>query len=158
MAVIPTDPGERHAYFVALGQAGGRATLRKLGRSQFVAIGKIGFSVTLGRYGGDFVWRLLRDSYLQKFPDRDRPRHRITAKAREKNRLRAEARRLYPEPQPCAVCHHPGTQRDHIRGVLAGNGPDNVQWLCDHCHDEKTRAERQTCWGAKAPVQHQAAR
>lgn len=158
MAVIPTEPEERHAYFVALGQAGGAATLRKFGRRHFVELGRRGFVVTIGRYGGDFVWRLLRDSYLRKYPDRDRPLRRTTDEAREKDRLRAEARRLYPEPKPCVVCDEPATQRDHVHGVLAGNGPDNVQWRCDRCHDDKTRAERQARWGTTASARQQAAR
>ena len=113
------------------------------------ALGRIGFTVTLGRYGGDFVWRLLRESYLRKFPDRTGPRRRTTAQAREKDRLRAQARRLYPESHPCVVCGATGTQRDHVRGVLAGNGPENVGWRCDRCHGKKTQAERQACWGIK---------
>ena len=147
MAVIPTDPEARHAYFVALGRTGGVATLTKYGPDHFSAIGKTGFAVTLGRHGGDFVWRLLRDSYLRKYPDRTGPRRRTTEEAREKDRLRAECRRLYPDTEPCIVCGAPGAQRDHVQGVLAGNGPENVAWRCDECHAEKTRAEREARWG-----------
>ncbi len=149
MGVIPTDPEERRAYFAALGRAGGTATLERYGASHFAALGKQGFATTLGRYGSDFVWCLLRDSYLRKYPDRTGPRRRSTDEAREKDRLRAEARRLYPDPRPCADCGEPGTQRDHLRGVFAGNAPDNVAWRCDRCHAAKTRAERQAYWGTK---------
>jgi len=149
MMAIPTDPEERHAYFVALGRAGGAATRDKYSNTHFADLGKVGFAVTLGRYGGDFVWSLLRDSYVRKYPDRTGPRRRTTAEAREKDDLRAEARRLYPDPQPCADCGQPGTERDHIHGVLAGNTPDNVAWRCDDCHDQKTGAERHTRWGTK---------
>lgn len=149
MAMIPSDPTARHAYFVALGRAGGAATLAKHGTAHYAAMGKLGFQVTLGRYGGDFVWRLLRDSYLRKFPDRAGPRRRATDEARVKDRLRAEARRLYPEPQPCVACGQPGTERDHIHGVLAGNSPENIAWRCGDCHKKKTRAERQARWGQR---------
>ncbi len=149
MGAIPTEPEERRAYFAALGRTGGAATLERYGASHFAALGKQGFATTLGRYGGDFVWRLLRDSYLRKYPDRTEPRCRSTDEAREKDRLRAEARRLYPDPHPCADCGEPGTQRDHVRGVRAGNAPDNVAWRCDRCHAAKTRAERGTRWGSK---------
>ncbi len=149
MGVIPTEPEERRAYFAALGRAGGAAVYEKYGRERMVALGKQGFATTLGRYGSAFVWRLLRDSYLRKYPDRTGPRRRTTDEAHEKDHLRAEARRLYPNPHPCAVCGESGTQRDHVRGVLAGNAPDNVVWRCDHCHAVKTRAERDTRWGSK---------
>jgi len=149
MMAIPTDPEERHAYFVALGRVGGAATRDKYSNSHFADLGKVGFAVTLGRYGGDFVWSLLRDSYLRKYPDRTGPRRRTTAEARDKDHLRAEARRLYPDPQSCADCGKPGTERDHIHGVLIGNAPDNVAWRCDDCHREKTRAERHARWGTK---------
>lgn len=143
MATIPTDPAERRAYFVALGRAGGTATYNKFGTDYMVELGKRGFVTTLERYGGEFVWRLLWQSYRRKFPDRAGPLRRTTPEACEKDRLRAQARRLYPAPQPCVDCGAPGTQRDHIRGVLAGNGPDNIAWRCERCHGHKTRAERQ---------------
>jgi len=149
MGAIPTEPEERHAYFVTLGRAGGAATLAKYGASHYAALGKVGFAVTLGRYGGDFVRQLLRDSYLRKYPDRAEPRRRTTDEVREKDRMRAACRRLYPDPQPCADCGEPGTQRDHVRGVFAGNAPDNVAWRCDRCHAAKTRAERDARWGRK---------
>jgi len=149
MAAIPTEPEERRAYFAALGRAGGAATLERYGASHFAALGKQGFATTLGRYGGDFVWLLLRDSYLRKYPNRTDPHRRATQEAREKDRLRAEARRLYPDPQPCVACGAPGTQRDHIDGVPAGNGPENIAWRCDRCHAAKTRAERDARWGHK---------
>jgi len=149
MGAIPTEPEERRAYFAELGRAGGAATLATYGASHFAALGKVGFAVTLGRYGGDFVWRLLRDSYLRKYPDRTGPRHRATDAARQKDRLRAEARRLYTDPQPCADCGDPGMQRDHVHGVLAGNDPANVAWHCDRCHANKTRVERRVRWGTK---------
>lgn len=149
MTMIPMEPEARHTYFVALGRAGGHATFEKHGVGHYAALGKQGFAVMLGRYGGDFVWRLLRESYLRKYPDRAEPRRRTTAQASEKDRLRAEARRLYPDPQPCVACGDPGTQRDHVHGVLAGNGPANVGWRCDRCHATKTRAEREACWGTK---------
>jgi len=95
------------------------------------------------------VWRLLRDSYLRKYPDRTGPRRRATDTARAKDRLRAKARRLYPNPQPCADCSVPGTERDHIQGVLAGNGPENIAWRCDRCHAAKTRGERRARWETK---------
>jgi len=145
MAVIPTEPDERRAYFVALGRAGGTATYNKFGIDHMVELGRRGFSTTLERYGGDFVWRLLWRSYLQKFPDRSGPRRRTTAEVREKDRLRAQARRLYPDPQACAICGAPGQERHHIAGVPAGNNPDNVQWLCSPCHAVLSRAERQRC-------------
>ena len=149
MGVIPTDPEERRAYFIALGRAGGTATVAKYGKERMVALGKQGFAVTLGRYGGDVVWLLLRDSYLRKYPDRTGPRRRATDAAHENERLRAEARRLYPDPQPCADCGALGTERDHIQGVLAGNGPENIAWRCDRCHAAKTRGERRARWGGK---------
>ncbi len=149
MSGIPTAPEERRAYFAALGRSGGIATFKKLGASHFAAIGQAGFAVTLGRYGGDFVWRLLRDSYLRKFPERTGPLRRTTEEARVKDRLRARARRLYPDPHPCVDCGEPGVQRDHIRGVLAGNEPGNVAWRCACCHTLKTRAERRARWGTK---------
>lgn len=147
MATIPTTSEERRAYFTALGRAGGTATYARFGSSYMATLGKQGFRVTLGRYGGDFVWRLLRESYLRKFPDRDGPRRRTTVEARAKVRLRAKARRLYPIPQLCVDCGEPGTQRDHVHGVLAGNASDNIAWRCDRCHSRKTRIERQECWG-----------
>src|SRR5579864_1640610 len=137
MAAIPTEPAARRAYFVALGRAGGTATFTKFGGAHMVALGKQGFRITLGRYGGAFVWRLLRESYLRKFPDRTGPRRRTTAIAREKERIRGAARRLYPTPRPCVDCGAPGTQRDHIDGALAGNAPSNVAWRCAHCHAAK---------------------
>lgn len=146
MTRIPTEPEKRHDYFVALGHLGGATVYKRYGREHMVALGKQGFATTLGRYGGEFVWLLLRDSYLRKFPDRTGPCHRATEEARAKDRLRAEARRLYPDPQPCADCGEPGTQRDHINGVLNGNAPDNVAWRCDRCHAAKTRAERHALW------------
>ncbi len=149
MGAIPTNPEQRRAYFAALGRAGGAATVAKYGTSHYAALGKQGFATTLGRYGGEFVWSLLRDSYLRKYPNHTAPRRRSTDEAREKDRLRAEARRLYPDPQPCADCGEPGTQRDHVRGVRAGNAPDNVAWRCDRCHAAKTRAERNAHWGSK---------
>jgi len=149
MGAIPTEPEERRAYFAALGRYGGTAVYKKYGRERMVALGKQGFATTLGRYGGDFVWRLLRDSYLRKYPDRTGPCRRSTNETREKDRLRASARRLYPDPRPCANCGEPGTQRDHIHGVRAGNAPDNVAWRCDRCHAAKTRAERDARWGSK---------
>ncbi len=149
MGAIPTESEERRAYFAALGHVGGAATLERYGASHYATLGKQGFATTLDRYGGDFVWRLLRDSYLRKYPDRTGPRRRATDMAREKDRLRAKARRLYPDPQPCADCGAPGTERDHIQGVLAGNGPENIAWRCDRCHDAKTRGERRARWGTK---------
>ncbi len=149
MGAIPTEPEQRRAYFAALGRTGGAATLEKYGASHYAALGKQGFATTLGRYGGGFVWRLLRDSYLRKYPDRIGPCRRSTDEAREKDRLRAEARRLYPDPHSCVACGTPGTQRDHVRGVRAGNAPDNVAWRCDRCHAAKTRAERDARWGHK---------
>lgn len=153
ITTIPTEPEARHDYFVALGRTGGAATFAKYGANHYVTLGKQGFATTLGRYGGDFVWRLLRASYLRKYTDRTGPRRRTTAKAREKGRLRAECRRLYPTAQPCVDCGAPGTQRDHIRGVVAGNGPENVAWRCDRCHAAKTRAERLARWGRKEDVE-----
>lgn len=147
MSVIPTAPEERRAYFAALGRSGGIATYKKRGASHFAAIGQAGFAVTLGRYGGDFVWRLLRDSYLRKFPDRTGPLRRTTEEAHVKDRLRAQARRHYPKPQACVDCGEPGVERDHIRSVLAGNEPGNVAWRCVRCHGEKTRIERRARWG-----------
>lgn len=149
MTTIPTEPEERRVYFTALGRAGGRATVAKIGRSGMAELGKMGFATTLGRYGGDFVWRLLRDSYLCKYPDRTGQRRRTTAEAHEKDRLRAECRRLYPHPQPCVECGEPGTQRDHVHGVLVGNDLGNVAWRCDRCHAAKTHAERDARWGTK---------
>jgi hypothetical protein len=158
MTAIPTEPEARRAYFAALGRAGGTATYRVHGVAHMAALGRAGFATTLGRYGGDFVWRLLHDSYLHKFPDRTGPRRRTTDEAREKDRLRAEARRLHPDPQPCADCGESGTERDHIHGVLAGNAPDNLAWRCDGCHDEKTRCERHARWGAKGTPQPRSSR
>ena len=149
MAVIPTEPAARHAYFVALGRAGGTATYATYGAAHMAALGRVGFAVTLGRYGGDVVWHLLRDSYLQKFPDRTGPQRRATDEAHEKDRLRAAVRRLYPDPQPCLVCSAPGQERHHVNGVLAGNGPENVAWHCVPCHAAKTAAQRQVRWGTK---------
>lgn len=154
MTMIPLEPEARRAYFAALGRAGGHATFERHGAGHYAALGKQGFAVTLGRYGGDFVWRLLRASYLRKYPDRTRPRRRTTTEAREKDCLRAECRRLYPTARPCADCGAPGTQRDHIHGVLAGNDPENVAWRCDDCHDEKTRAEREARWGTREIACH----
>ncbi len=150
MSIIPTAPEERRAYFAALGRSGGTATYEKRGASHFAAIGRIGFAVTLGRYGGDFVWRLLRDSYLRKFPDRPGPLRRTTEEAHVKDRLRAQARRHYPEPQACVDCGEPGVERDHVHGVLASNESGNVAWRCARCHTLKTRAERRARWGTKA--------
>ena len=150
MATIPTEPADRRAYFAALGRAGGTATYAKLGADHMAELGKKGFVTTLERYGGDFVWRLLWRSYLRKFPERTGPLRRTTPEAREKGRLRAAARRLYPDPQPCVDCGAPGTQRDHVHGVLAGNGPANVAWRCDRCHGHKTRGERQARWNGAA--------
>jgi len=149
MSVIPTAPEERHAYFAALGRTGGAALLKKYGAGRMSELGRRGFAVTLGRYGGDFVWRLLRDSYLRKFPDRTGPLRRTTDAARQKDRLRAEARRLYSDPQPCVDCGEPGVERDHVHGVLAGNEPDNVAWRCARCHNRKTHTERRARWGVK---------
>ncbi len=143
IARIPTDPADRRAYFAALGRAGGTATHTKLGTDHMVTLGKKGFEATLKRYGGDFVWRLLWRSYLQKFPDRTGPLRRTTEETRAKDRLRAQARRLYPDPQACAICGGPGQERHHIAGVLAGNDADNVQWLCSACHAVLSRAGRQ---------------
>ena len=158
MPVIPREPAARRRYFAELGRAGGLATYRNYGAEYMTALGKLGFAVTLGRYGGDFVWGLLQESYLRKFPDRTGPLRCGTSEAHDKDRLRAEARRLYPHPQPCAVCGAPGQERHHVNGVLAGNDPENVVWHCIACHAEKTRAERQARWGAGETIQGDAAR
>jgi hypothetical protein len=68
----------RRTYFAALGRASGTATLKKYGRGRMVELGEIGAAVTLGCHSGDFVCRLLRNSYLAKLPDRDGPLRRTT--------------------------------------------------------------------------------
>jgi len=67
MGAIPTEPEDRRAYFAALGRAGGAAVYKKYGRERMVALGQQGFATTLGRYGGDFVWRLLRDCRVERW-------------------------------------------------------------------------------------------
>jgi hypothetical protein len=38
----------------------------------------------------------------------------------------------------CRICGQPGTELDHIDG--SSSRPENLQLLCDTCHNEKTRA------------------
>lgn len=48
-------------------------------------------------------------------------------------------------PAQCAECRATNCplRLDHIRNTARGgsNTLDNAQWLCDTCHDRKTRAE-----------------
>lgn len=79
---------------------------------------------------------------------------RITG--RPLQRLRAE---LFAREPLCRECDRNGfvrlaTQRDHIRSLEEGgtDTEDNVQPLCDDCHDIKSKAERargvQRAWDA----------
>lgn len=51
----------------------------------------------------------------------------------------------------CQACGQPGHEVDHIINVKAGgtDRPDNLQTLCDACHDEKTTEEREAAIAAK---------
>ncbi|WP_454674853.1 HNH endonuclease [Achromobacter pestifer] len=69
---------------------------------------------------------------------------RITG--RKLQRLRAE---LFAAEPLCVECLRQGrvrlaTQRDHKKPLFEGGTeePDNVQGLCDDCHEEKSLAER----------------
>ena len=43
----------------------------------------------------------------------------------------------------CVQCGRPGAlEVDHINGLDAGNGLDNLQSLCRRCHVAKTNRER----------------
>lgn len=73
------------------------------------------------------------------------PTKRITGRALQ--RLRAE---LFDREPLCRSCKAAGlvelaTQRDHIKPLEEGgtDTEDNVQPLCEPCHDAKSKAERE---------------
>lgn len=64
-------------------------------------------------------------------------------------RLQALRAALFARHPLCAECERndrvePATQRDHIRSLEEGgtDTEDNVQGLCEACHDAKSKAER----------------
>lgn len=144
---------ERRAYLRELGGRGGRATLARHGTEHMARIGKVGFQVTKERYGGEFLAKLLGESYERKFGRRI---NLTTARNLLAERERAATRRAYPEPTACQSCGGPGQERHHLAGLGAGHGEGLVVWLCAGCHATIHRELRARGMSAREAHERQA--
>lgn len=76
-------------------------------------------------------------------------------------KLQAQRRRLFERNPLCAACERKGlveaaTIRDHIVPLQEGGSDDdeNIQGLCERCHDAKTKAEAKRGQGTKLIERH----
>lgn len=128
-------------YYRKIGSLGGKRTVELHGREHMSEIGKAGFRATLRSVGGQVLAKILGESYQAKFGHPPDPEQWQEANP-EKDKVRAQARRRYPTLR-CSVCGKPATARHHVRGVEAGNAPENIEGRCqDHHGREAHRARR----------------
>lgn len=71
--------------------------------------------------------------------------HRAFYKSRNWGRLRLLHLHRYPM---CVMCRRPAKVVDHIKRMMAGGSsldPDNLQSLCNRCHNSKRGQEAHDC-------------
>ncbi len=64
------------------------------------------------------------------------------------NAGRRRAQKLYPQ-QPCIRCGSPDGVRHHMDRNTFNNAPDNIEWLCRHCHTREHALRKEIGIGSR---------
>jgi len=127
-------PDERAAHCRRIGQLGGQATYRMLGKTHMSAIGKRGFQAALDLGYGEYLLPKLAPTYRAKFG-----REPIAGRNRAGDAARAQARQEKPALGRCSwpACVAPATQRHHVDGWKSSPA------TCGFCAAHHAEFERQ---------------